>query len=84
MEPLESLLVFTPPSNSKKGADCEYYWPDGQLVRTYAYSKQDNGTWIVGYHTIGSRKCEQGLTFISEQFARMKWIGSPSSLKQYS
>ena len=76
-------MAFKPPKNSYIGDDDEYYWADGQMVLTYAYSKTpDINKWIVGYHTLGARKCEKGLVFHSEECARLKWFGS--GLKQFA
>lgn len=84
MDSYNSQIAFKIPDNATKDADGEYYWPDGLLVRTYAYSKQNNGKWIVGYHTLGSRKCKEGYVFYSEECARLKWFGSLSSLNQFA
>jgi hypothetical protein len=84
MDSYNSLIAFDKiPADAKKGSDGEFYWPDGRMVLTYAYSKQDDNKWIVGYHTLGSRKCEKGLVFYSEECARLKWFVSPTGLKQF-
>jgi len=41
-----------------------------KVVMTYTYSEQKPGSWIVGYHTVGSRECKDGEIFNSEHEAR--------------
>jgi hypothetical protein len=82
--------IFTPPENSTRDSDGEYYWShkwhSARTIYTWAYSKCDDGRWIVGYHTLGSRECyEPKRYYFNEIDARLNWIliKSQEGLPQY-
>jgi len=95
MAEFEQPWAFTPPEYAHRGIDGEYYWPDGQLMLTYGYSKLkkddkrtklEGGNWIVGYHTLGSRECkdENPIYFNSEHEARQYCYNNPKKYPQFA
>lgn len=82
--------LFTPPENTTKDTDGEYYWShkwhSARTILTWAYSKRDDGRWVVGYHTLGSRECYEPRRYCYNEIdARLNWIliKSQEKLPQY-
>ena len=82
--------LFTPPENSTEDSDGEYYyshkWHSARTIYTWAYSKGDDGRWVIGYHTLGSRECYEPKSYSFDEIdALLKWIAikSKDGLAQY-